>query len=376
MSMNRFRLLLVISLVFSADVATSTAQTTQNGTNPTIQVKANQMGGAIQTNLSSTLQVVSTFAGSSAGATGGIGTAAKFNAPYGITTDGTNLYVADNRNKIIRKVAIATGVVTTLAGTAGRAGNTDGTGAAARFSNPFAITTDGVNLYVIDYFTVRKINIATGIVTTLAGSPGASGAADGMGASARFAGLKGITTDGVDLFVTDNTNFTIRRIAIATGDVTTLAGSVGNGGSADGIGSDAKFYSMNGITTDGTNLFVADMETIRKVDIATGDVTTLAGTAGNKGATDGIGSAAKFGGLAGITMDGTNLYVADSGNNIIRKMLIATGAVTTLAGTASVSGSADGIGPAASFNDPYGITTDGTSIFVTDIVNARIRQIN
>lgn len=335
------------------------------------------MGGAIQTNLPSLAQSVSTFAGSSTGSIDGNGTAAKFNLPYGITTDGTNLYVADYINNTIRKVVIATGAVTTIAGAAGSSGSTDGTGISARFSNLHAITTDGINLYVTDTGTIRKINIASVVVTTLAGSPTGSGRVDGTGTSARFAsGLYGITTDGTNLFVVENSSFTIRKIVIASGVVTTLAGTVGSGGHLDGIGTSAKFIFPNGITTDGTNLFVSDQETIRKVVIATGAVTTLAGSAGSMGAIDGIGSAARFRGLSGITMDGTNLYVADSGNCTIRKVVIATGSVSTLAGTPLVLGALDGIGPAASFNDPYGVTTDGTSIFATDIVNTRIRRIN
>jgi len=375
MHSNWFRILILWGfLLLSACGGSSESQTSNNSTP---QVNSNQMGGAIQTNLPSLSRSVSTFAGSSTGSIDENGTAAKFNQPYGITTDGTNLYVADHINNTIRKVVIATGAVTTIAGTAGSSGSTDGTGISARFGNLNAITTDGINLYVTDTGTIRKINIASGVVTTLAGSPTGSGRVDGTGTSARFvSGLYGITTDGTNLFVVENSSFTIRKIVIASGVVTTLAGTVGSGGYLDGIGTSAKFIFPSGITTDGTNLFVSDQETIRKVVIATGAVTTLAGSAGSMGAIDGIGSAARFRGLSGITMDGTNLYVADSGNCTIRKVVIATGSVTTLAGTPLVLGALDGIGPAASFNDPYGVTTDGTSVFATDIVNTRIRRIN
>lgn len=337
------------------------------------------MGGSIQVSLSSLTRTVSTLAGSTQGAVDGAGTAAKFDQSYGITTDGTNLYVVDYLGHTIRKVVIATGVVSTLAGTAGSRGTTDGIGAAARFDIPDAITTDGTNLYVTDYSTIRKVVIATGAVTTIAGVPETPGSTDGVGSAARFYGSYGITTDGVNLYVADSGNFTIRKMDLATGTVTTLAGTAGIPGSTDGTGAAAKFGLMSGITTDGTNLYVSDENIIRKVVIATGAVTTLAGTAGMYGTTDGTGAAARFSlfGSGGITTDGTNLYVSDAGgNNTIRKIEMATGIVSTVVGTATDAGSADGVGAAASFGLPSGITTDGKSIFVMDTVNYRIRRID
>lgn len=346
-----------------------------SSTSEDTQVNANQMGGAIQTNLSSLSLSVSTLAGSSTGSVDGTGTAAKFYHPVAITTDGKNLYVADNLNCTIRKVDIATGAVTTIAGTAGISGYGDGIGASARFRILTSITTDGINLYIADDCMIRKMNLASGIVITLAGSPSARGTADGVGASARLSpSLYGLTTDGTNLYATDAFAFTIRKIVIASGVVTTLAGSAGNTGSLDGIGNSARFAFPLGITTDGTNLFVSDHYTVRKMVIATGEVTTLAGAAVSAGSNDGIGSSARFDGVTGITTDGANLYVTDFGCTI-RRINIATGVVTTLAGTPSVNGSTDGIGPSASFNNPFGITIDGTSIFVTDVGNQRIRQI-
>ena len=159
--------------------------------------------------------VVSTLAGTAGatGATDGTGSAARFNTPVGITTDGVNLYIADSGNTI-RKVVIATGVVSTLAGTADIFGSTDGTGSAASFDTPYGITTDGNNLYVVDNgnLTVRKIEIATVVVSTLAGTAGATGAADGTGSAARFNDPLGITTDGINLYLADGNNYTIRKI--------------------------------------------------------------------------------------------------------------------------------------------------------------------
>jgi sugar lactone lactonase YvrE len=351
--------------------------TTQNAALPL-------MGGAVQgkdLNLTQDNAAVTTLAGEpgSYGATDGIGPAARFYHPYGITTDGTHLYVAEYSNNTIRRIVIATGEVTTLAGEAGSLGAADGTGAAARFHAPYGVTTDGTNLYVADTYnhTIRRIVIATGEVTTLAGEAGSSGSADGVGSAARFATPFGITTDGTNLYVADTVNRTVRRIVIATGEVTTLAGEAGSYGSADGTGTAARFYNLRGITTDGTHLYVTDHSnhTLRRIVIATGEVTTLAGTAGSLGTADGTGSAARFYFPIGITTDGTNLYVADTSNQTLRKIVIATGEVTTLAGAAGSSGSVDGTGSAARFFSPSGITTDGVNLYVTDSTNETIRKI-
>lgn len=370
--MNKFWLS-ILCITLSVLLSACSGNSTQNNTSQS----SLQIGGAMQGAPLSLSQTVSTLAGMAPGSTDGTGTAARFNQIYAITSDGTNLYVADNLDNTIRKVVIATGTVTTLAGKAGESGATDAAGAAARFYSPRGLTTDGTNLYVADTsnHAIRKVEIATGIVTTLAGCSGTSGYTDGAGAAARFRYPKGITTDGTNLFVVDNTS-TIRKIEIATGTVTTLAVAAENGGSADGAGPTAGFGFLVGIATDGTNLFVADSRnnTIRKIVIATGEMTTLAGTTGTSGTTDATGAAARFRGPQGITTDGTNLFVTDSFNNTIRKVEIATGTVTTLAGSGQ-SGAEDGTGATASFSNPFGITTDGTDLFVTDFGNCNIRKV-
>ncbi len=214
-----------------------------------------------------------------------------------------------------------------------------------------------------------------GVVTTLAGS-GSAGASDGTGTAATFYWPVGVATDGTNLYVSDWGNNLIRKIVIATGVVTTLAGT-NTSGSADGTGTAASFNTPFGITTDGTNLYVADQANclIRKIVIATGVVTTLAGTTAG-GSADGTGTAASFDGPSGVATDGTNLYVADTGNNLIRKIVIATGVVTTLAG--STSGSVDGTGTVAKFHSPYGLTISSlgrSRLFVADSGNNTIRMI-
>src|SRR5204863_356 len=119
----------------------------------------------------------------------GTGAAARFAKPYGVAADGAgNLFVADNQNNTIRRIVIATGAVTTLAGTAGQYGNVDATGAAAPFNYPSGVASDGAgNLYVVDdgNDTIRKIVIATAAVTTLAGGVRQEGSTDGTGYDAR-----------------------------------------------------------------------------------------------------------------------------------------------------------------------------------------------
>jgi hypothetical protein len=134
--------------------------------------------------------------------------------------------------------------------------------------------------------------------------------------------------------VADTANHTIRQILISDGTVTTVTGSTGLTGSADGIGTDALFNRPSGITTDGTNLYVADTNshTIRRIAIETGIVSTITGSAGSPGSADGTGASALFKGPSGITTDGTNLYVVDADNYTIRQIVISTGTVTTLAG--------------------------------------------
>lgn len=335
-----------------------------------------QMGGAIQGKSLQLSQYVSTIAGTPPGSADGIGTAARFNNPSGITTDGTNLFVVEQRNKTIRKIEIATKKTTTLAGSIESIGIADGTGSSAAFLNPTALTTDGTNLYVTDASTIRKVVIASGAVTTIAGNASTAGATDGTGANASFNNPYAITTDGTNLFVADTGNYIIRKVVIATSEVTTLAGTAGIINSTDGIGTAARFGWIGGITTDGTNLYIADSSnrSIRKLMITTGEVSTLTVNAGiNNTVVAGISAWFRY--PNGIVSDGTNLFISDSGNRTINKLDISTGILTTLAGNAGISTSTDGLGTAATFNNPYGITSDGTTLFVTDVADQTIRKV-
>ncbi len=322
------------------------------------------------------LAQVTTVAGTTTpGSANGVGSAASFDFPFGAAVDASGyLYVADRSNNMIRKISPA-GVVTTLAGS-GATGSADGTGSAASFNTPVGMAVDGNgNVYVAETVgnVVRKISPA-GVVTTLAGS-GASGYADGTGSAASFHTPAGLAVDAAgNLYLADSGNHMIRRISPA-GVVTTLAGSAASG-HADGTGSAASFKNPAAVAVDaGGNLYVADMgnHMIRKVSPA-GAVTTLAGSTAS-GFADGTGSAASFNGPYGIAVDAIgHVYVADTFNSAIRRISPA-GVVTTLAGSPT-SGQADGTGSAASFRNPTAVAVDaGGSVYVSDANNNMVRKI-
>jgi hypothetical protein len=219
--------------------------------------------------------------------------------------------------------------------------------------------------------------------TTLAGLAGSYGTNDGMGGAARFDSPAGVALDANgNVFVADTQGYTVRKVTPA-GLVTTLAGAAGNLGTNDGTGSAARFNLPMSVAVDGAgNLYVADAgnDTIRKLALSGTNwvVTTLAGLAGIPGTNDGTGSAAGFHGPAGVTLDTNgNLYVADELNETIRELRPAgtNWAVTTLAGLPGVSGTNDGTNSDARFNLPFGLAMGANgSLYVADSGNHTIRQ--
>ena len=339
-------------------------------------------------------RVVSTFAGTAGiyGAADGTGSAAKFNSPTSVTANsaGTLMYVADYGNNEIRKIT-SSRVVSTFAGSVnnppGGVGYVEGTGRAARFGNPMGIALIGTTIYVADAnHTIRKIT-STGVVTSIAGTPDVAGSADGTGAAAQFNYPYGVAADSKgNVYVADNGNCTIRKIVAATGVVTTLAGTAGVVGYADGTGPSAQFYGPSSVAVDsaGTTVYVADTfnQVVRKINVSSGAVTTLAGNqaAGAVGDVDGTGSNARLYYPTGIALDKNgNVYVTENSGNTIRK-ITSGGVVTTLAGTFALDdtnlGSADGTGHAARFRTPWGIAVDAKGVlYVADYGNDTIRKI-
>ncbi len=328
---------------------------------------------------------ISTLAGSSpaiaAGNVDATGTAARFSAPASVAVDAAgNIYVADASNHKIRKVT-PLGVVTTLAGS-GSQGSANGVGAAATFNFPQGVATDGTNVYVADTFNhvIRKVVIADGTVTTLAGTMSSSGTTTGVAGVGKLNNPLGLAVSGTDLYVADTSNHAIRRVAIAAGEIFNFVGTPGTSGSTDGTGAAALFKNPGAIAAEGTtNLYVADTanHVIRKIVIAGGGVvTTHAGTAGGiGGAIDSTGAAASFKSPGGLVVSGTNLFVADSGNNTIRTVGLVTQIVTTIAGSAGSVGTTDAIGTSARFQGPTGIGVNAAgTIYIADTNNHTIRS--
>ena len=269
--------------------------------------------------------VVTTIAGKAGvqGYVDGTGTAALFNSPVGVAVDSFgNVYVADTMNNVLREIT-PSGVVTTLAGSA-TAGISDGVGVAAGFNGPQGLTADiAGNLYVADTsnHTIRKVVISTRAVATLAGNAGYFGSSDGAGSIARFNYPSGVAVDASgNVFVADTENCVIRKIQ-PSGLVSTLAGLAGIPGAVDATGSLARFDSPSDLTIDAEgNVFIADTDndTIRMLVPSTGVVTTMAGQAGTMGSADGTGAVALFYKPAGIAVGGGILYVVDTDNDTIR----------------------------------------------------------
>src|ERR1700690_1270639 len=323
-------------------------------------------------------QVLAGLAGN-AGSTDGTGSAARFNHPYGLAVDSSgNVYVADRANSVIRKITPA-GVVTTIAGRAGVPGSVDGNGTAALFNNPSGVAVDATgNVYVADTGndTIRKITPA-GVVSTPVGTPGTSGSTDGTGPAALFNNPSGVAVDATgNVYVADTGNDTIRKITPA-GVVSTPVGTPGTSGSTDGTGPAATFGSPFGVAVDGSgNLYVADTgnNTIRKITSG-GVSSTLAGSPGVPGFTDGTGIFALFDSPRGIAVDGAgNVYVADSQNSAIRKVT-AAGVVTTIAGAPGIFANATGTGSAAEFDVPFGVAVNSSgAVFVSTVLGYTVEQ--
>ncbi len=291
---------------------------------------------------------VTTLAGSTSGYADGTSTLAQFTHLSHMGRDDAHLYVIDHH--YVRKITMATGEVTTLAGS-GVFARVDGFGRDASFNEAHGLTVDGDNLYVTEPGAIRKVVIATGEVTTVA-----------VNDTGEWSQLGGIAVVGSHLYVAELAANRITKVDIATGESTVLAGSIAVG-DADGVGAAAQFHAPDGIVTDGSHLYVTNLNSIRKIVIATGEVTTLA---------------TSFNSPAGIAIDGAHLYVADFQGGSIRKVEIATGTVTTLAG--SGEGFADGTATQAQFYGPYGIAavgggSDGVVLYVSDQNNNKIRKL-
>lgn len=309
---------------------------------------------------------VTTLAGSGkAGYADGTGTAASFHGPNGIAVDAAgNIYVSDRENFVIRKIT-PSGVVTTFAGTAGKTGNTDGLTTSAKFSSVMInmVHDNADSLYVSDYGNtlIRRISLSTGAVTTFARS---------------VSQIQGITVNNSgEIYYTNPGRNQVMKIPRG-GKPITFAGST-KAGYKNGTGTKALFRYPCGITANASNIYVAEYNNhiIRQIS-TNGTVTTLAGVPGTAGHQDGNKTAAKFRNPVDVQSDKSgNLYVADGGNNVIRK-ISPSGNVTTIAGISRNAGYVNGAGKNAKFNFPYSLTVDNKgNIYIAEYNNQLIRKI-
>lgn len=311
-----------------------------------------------------------------AGSTDGAISAARFNNPQhiAVSPDGNSIYVADSLTGLVRKINLTVATtsasyVSTLAGTGSGTVN-GGCTTVARFRGPRGIVVNpaGDTIYVSDFISpggtgsaIRSITLSPCTVGTLAGT-GSPGSADGIGTAASFNSPTGlaITSDGKTLYVSDTENATIRKIVIASGVVTTFAGTAGSTGSTNGTGSAARFLLPNGLAIDPTDsyMWVATSSKIRKVVLVSGVVTTLST------------SSAFTTLLGGIALDPTNKYLyvthqIPAVEDQILKVTISDGTVTEITDTAS-----------ASLNAPVGLAfvPGGSTLYYADTSNNKIKK--
>lgn len=251
-----------------------------------------------------------------------MGTAARFNTPNGIVKLGNYLYINDLANDRLRRLDLTNNTVDTVAGS-GVNGTTDNAaGLSATFDTLLGITTDGTDLYLLDKYQVRKVTVGSNFAVTRIAGTTTTGSADGAGlTTAKFTDPRGITTDGVNLYITDNALHNVRKVVISTGVVSTIAGGNTGGGipcvgsvntnCKEGVGTAAQFYNPRAIITDKTYLYVADAanDRIRTIKISDGTVTTLVGTGVRSWSGTGTGTSLDIPYPSNISTDGTSLYV-------------------------------------------------------------------
>jgi sugar lactone lactonase YvrE len=299
-----------------------------------------------------------------------------------------NLYIAETANQVIRKVD-TTGHLTTIAGSGAQGYSGDnGPATAALLDSPQGLALDNANnLYIADTHNhaIRRLNLTTAVITTIAGhgSPGYSGD-NGPATDARLDLPTALVLDSTSsLYFTDSSNHRIRRIDAATGIITTVAGTGTQGFSGDsGPAIAASIDSPNGLAVDAqNNLYLSDTHNhrIRRIDAATGIITTIAGngTPGYAGDTQ-TASASTLALPHGLTLDASgNIFFADTENHRIRRIDAVTGIITTIAGNGTQGYYGDnGPATAASLDSPRATALSPSSLVtLSDTGNQRIRQL-
>lgn len=318
---------------------------------------------------------------------GGLATKASLDGPSGSVRDNAgNLFIADRSNHRVRRMDATTGVISTVAGngTQGFGGDT-GPATEASLAYPSGIALDShQNLFIADQVNnrIRRVDAGTGLISTVAG-----GGNGGDGIAATSASLNypaGVTVDSAgNLLIADSSNHRVRRVDAATGLISTVAGNgtpdfIGDGGPA----SEASLSFPTAVSLDGaSNLFIADLNNrrIRRVDATTGLISTVAGNGSYGFSGDGISATeASLADPFGITLDRAgNLFIADLGNSRVRRVAADSGLISTVAGNGSYGFSGDG-GEAsnAKLASPVGVVLDGTgNLYITDGDINRVRRV-
>ena len=307
------------------------------------------------------------------GATAGLGNFGHFFYYPGDRT----IYHSQSFYSNMRKLSLGTRYVADYVGRFLVNGYSDGAALSSRFHVLASSYRSGNSLYMSDQFNalIRKLDIPTNTVSTVAGTFGFAGSVDGIGAAARFNAVSGMVGDGTHIYIIDNLNYTLRRYTIATANVLTVAGSAGVPGTADGIGAAARFTLVTHPTSyntamciSGTDIYMADQYAIRHIDSATFQVTTLAGSITSSGDTDADGTSARFDSPYGMACDLNFVYFSDKVNNKIKRMSrIAPYTVTTIAGDGTPLYQ-DGVGVYAKIKQPGALTiVDNVLYFTSDL---------
>ena len=334
--------------------------------------------------------VISTVAGDgNQGSTGdgGLATSASFSFPAGVVLDASNnLFIADQGNQRIRRVDAVSSIITTVAGDGSQGLSGDGgpaTSAGLSFPADVVVLDISNDLFIADQGNqrIRRVDAVTGIITTVGVTTG-----DGGPATDAFLGdPTAAALDGAgNLFISDTGNDRIRRVDSVSGIITTVAGNGVEGFGGDGgPATSASLANPGGIALDTAgNLYFSDPgnQRIRRVDAVSGIITTVVGD-GNQGFTGdgGPATSATLSFPGGVALDsGGNLFIADQGNHVIRRVDAVTGIITTVAGDGTQGFTGDG-GPAtsATLSFPFDVTVDSSdNLFIADQFNHRIRRVD